>query len=112
MSTGSAAPTQRLRPAAPFSSSRAENERAGDWRRLSLCRTRVVSDHAHVLGARALGALPDRERNPLPLLQLVVIDTFERRHVEEHVVTAAGADETKTLVRETLDRTFSHVHNS
>jgi hypothetical protein len=62
--------------------------------------------------AGTLGAFAYLERDLLSLLELVETDALNGRHVEEHVLATACLDESKTLVSETLDRTFSHYLNS
>src|SRR6478736_6259726 len=65
-------------------------------------------ERTDLFSARSLGALADFEGDLLSLLELVEVHAFDRRHVEEHVLAVTHSDESKTLVRKTFNRTFSH----
>jgi hypothetical protein len=67
------------------------------------------SDDLYVLGPRSLRSLAFVERNALPLLEVLEANTFDRRHVEEEVLPRPGLDESEALVRQSLDRSFSHL---
>jgi hypothetical protein len=60
-------------------------------------------------GSRTLGPLPFGELDSLPFMQLFERDAFERRAVEEEVSARLGRDESKPLVSQSLDTTFSHL---
>lgn len=51
------------------------------------------------------------ERHPLAFLQVIVPNAFQIGHVEKHVFACSGVDESETLVRQSLNRTFSHETN-
>ena len=67
-----------------------------------------TSGRRDVLGSRPLRALPLCERDALALRKILEPHTLDRRHVEEEVLAARRLDESETLVRESLDSSFSH----
>src|SRR5258706_13411561 len=67
-----------------------------------------LADDADVLGARSLRAAALVVRDLLALAKLLETNAFDGGHVEEHIGPTRIRDETKTLVSQTLDRTFSH----
>jgi hypothetical protein len=67
-----------------------------------------VSGQLHVFGAGSLRTLTLDERYFLTGLQVLEADTFTSRHVEKYIFAGCGLDETKTLVRNPLDRAFAH----
>ncbi len=69
---------------------------------------RAQSDDFDVLGAGTLWSMACIEGHALSLLQLIERRAFDGRLVEEHVVVRPGIDESKALVGESLDCTFSH----
>src|SRR6185436_9221478 len=71
--------------------------------------TDVRLDDAYVLGPRALGAVAFVVGHLLTFAQILEARAFDGRHVEEHVLAGGVADEAKTLVSQTLDRTFCHL---
>jgi hypothetical protein len=44
----------------------------------------------------------------LSFLEFVITYSFDIRHVKKHVLSGPSVNETKTLVRQLLDCTFSH----
>lgn len=66
------------------------------------------SENANVFCAGSLGTFTYFKRNLLSLLELIKSDTIASRHVKEHILATSCVDESKPLVRETLNRTFSH----
>ncbi len=65
-------------------------------------------ERTNLLSAGSLGSVAHFEGHLLSLMKLIETGSFDRRHVEEHVFSATCFDESKTLVRETLNCTFSH----
>jgi hypothetical protein len=65
-------------------------------------------ERANSLCAWPLRTLPNFVRNSLSLVELVEVGPLDSGHVEEHVFATPTLDESKTLVRETLNCTFSH----
>jgi hypothetical protein len=73
---------------------------------------RLDVENADVLGARTLGAATFVVRDLLALAKILEPHALDGGHVEKHVRAGAVLDETETLVREPLDRTFSHSRRS
>jgi hypothetical protein len=61
-----------------------------------------------VLGARSLRTLTFDERYLLTRAQVLEADTLAGRHMEKYVFAGDGLDESETLVRNSLNRTFAH----
>jgi hypothetical protein len=68
------------------------------------------SGRPDVFGIRSLRAASFRELNSLTFAEVIESHALEGRHVEEQVFARAHVDESKALVRQTLNRTFSHRH--
>ena len=75
-----------------------------------LGRTQGVTllDWPDVFGPRSFRTLPFGKRHALSFMEFFVSHPFEIRHVEEHVLAGACVDKSKALVRQPLNRTFSH----
>ncbi len=83
-----------------------EKARTGSIRR-SLMFARQ-SDQSHVLGAGAFRAATFRVGHALSFLQFVKSNAIQIRHVKKHVLSSSAVDKTKSLVRQSLNRAFSH----
>lgn len=66
-------------------------------------------ERTHVFSARSLGTTADDVRYALSLTQLAKGNTLNAGHVEENVVARRGLDEAEALIRDSLDRSFSHL---
>jgi hypothetical protein len=66
----------------------------------------------NVLGTRAFRPLTLREGHLLTLTQFLKANALQRLGMEKKVFGTASADETKTLVRQLLDRAFGHLNIS
>src|SRR5205085_4919602 len=102
---------------APSTTARSCRSSAHSPRAISSSRQRSrmavgLADDANVLGARSLRAAALVVAHPLSLAEVREPDALDGAHVEEHVCSRAIVDETKTLVGQTLDRTFSHLRFS
>ncbi len=85
--------------------------RTGQTTRLHHRPNARFSDELDAFRPGPLRTLPFGVRNPLTLAEFLITYTFEARLVEKHVRVGARVDESKTFVRQPLDRTFSHfVH--
>ena len=73
-----------------------------------LCLNVQRSDKLDVLSSRTLWALSFGVRNSLPLAKLLVTHAFQTRLMEKHVLGCARVDKSEALVRQPLDRAFSH----
>lgn len=66
------------------------------------------SNRSDILGPWPLRSTSLGVGHSLSFLELLVAHSFEVGHVEEHVFAGSVIDETETLVRQLLDRAFSH----
>jgi hypothetical protein len=81
---------------------------AGRFCRLLVCCWNVLRDDLHVLGTGTLRALAFGVLHLLTFAEVVEVGfTFDSRAVEEDV-SSLPLDETKTLVRQLLNRTLRH----
>ena len=69
----------------------------------------LVFDNLDVLCSGAFRSLADFVANLLSFAELFKTDALERRAVKEHVFLAAVANETETLVGDSLDCAFFHL---
>src|SRR5947199_7923430 len=65
-------------------------------------------ENANVLGTRTLRSTALVVRDLLSLAQVFEPHALYGGHVKEHVGSRRIRDESKTLIRQTLDRTFRH----
>ncbi len=68
----------------------------------------MILDQRDVFRPWSLGSLSCGVGDSLSFSQFIEAHAFNIRVVEEHVLVRAGINETETLVRQSLDRTFSH----
>ena len=68
-------------------------------------------DRANVLCSRALRSAALIVRNSLTFAKIIEVTVNHGRTVKEHVRVCSVLDESKTLVRDPFDRTFSHRRN-
>lgn len=64
-----------------------------------------------VLCSWTLWPLPRVVGDTLSFTKFFVAYPFKVGHVKEHVVACSSVDETETLVRQPLDRTFCHLQS-
>jgi len=67
-----------------------------------------VLDGRHMFSARPFGSLSFGVGHLLSLAKLLEARPFNAGRVEKQILGFSGVDEAKALVRELLDRTFSH----
>ena len=67
-----------------------------------------TSDQTNVLRSRSLRSLAFRVLDSLAFLEFIELDTFDVRHVKKHVFARTVFDESKSLVGQLLDGSFSH----
>ena len=65
-----------------------------------------------ILRPWAFGTLPGVVGHSLPFLKFLVGHSFNVRHVKEHVIVSSSFNETKTFVRQPLDRAFCHLQSN
>ena len=75
---------------------------------LTTGRARGFLDQLDVLCAGPFFSVPLGERHSLSDLELIEAHPPQGGGVEKQVLFAPGADESKALVRESLDRAFRH----
>tara|TARA_R110002072_G_scaffold302100_1_gene483962 strand:+ start:151279 stop:151779 length:501 start_codon:yes stop_codon:yes gene_type:complete len=69
-------------------------------------------DRANIFCSWSLWSVPSGVGNLLSFVQLLELDIFEVRHVEEHIVPSTRVDESEALFSQLFDRTFSHYFTS
>jgi hypothetical protein len=89
-----------------------EESRRADARRLSEFQRFQQLNRTNIFSSWPLGTVASGVRNLLSFVQLLKLDVFEVRHVEEHIVPPASVDESEALFRQLFDRTFSHYFTS
>mgnify|MGYP004099481843 CR=1 FL=1 len=66
------------------------------------------SDQLHIFGTRTLRSTPFGERHLFAFSEVVVAHPFEARIVEEQIFVRSCVNKSEALVRQFLNRTFSH----
>jgi hypothetical protein len=70
------------------------------------------SDRFDVFGTRAFWSASFGELDSLSLVEFFVLNSFKTRMVEEQILVRSNVDKSESLVRQSLDRAFSHLSNS
>ena len=68
----------------------------------------TTSEGLDILGARSSGSRGRRVGHVLPFSKALVAHALHAGAVEKQVLVAASADESESLVRQSLDSTFCH----
>ncbi len=66
------------------------------------------SERTNLLGAGSFRTLPSLEGDLLAFVEIVEVGACHCRHMEKQVFSFTGVDESKALVGESFDRSFSH----
>ena len=70
------------------------------------------SDWLDVFGCWSFWSSSFGELDSLSLLELFVLNSSKTRMVEEQILVRSNVDKSESLVRQSLDRAFSHLSNS
>jgi hypothetical protein len=77
-------------------------------RHVGVCERPLESGRFHLLCSGTLGATSLYEGNILSFVKVFVSHSFDTRRMEEEILPTRQFDESKSLVRQCLDRTLRH----